>query len=238
MRGGGGGNKGSNQAQSRNDKGGKQQGKKHDDGPKDAKQRDDATTTARKATRTITKTKAPATFRLVAATARQARQGRRAATRHRRLQLPKSIRKRPRNACIRTRMTPTTPRRNTRNAKSSHLLRARGALRQDDHEPEHANCYEPYYYSEKHHACVKRDGPDIHPVDCRWPLVRMGDICVCPPGRIYRNGSCEIPPVIIVDPPRGRPPSYIPPDGPPPGPPPGDSGPPPVDAGPPPPEST
>ncbi len=102
-------------------------------------------------------------------------------------------------------------------------------------EPEHANCYEPYFYSEKHHGCVKRDGPDIHPVNCRWPLVPMGDICVCPPGRIYRNGTCENPPIIIVEPPHGGPPSYIPPDdGPPPGPPPGDSGPPPRDAGPPP----
>jgi hypothetical protein len=99
-----------------------------------------------------------------------------------------------------------------------------------DNEPEHANCIEPYYYSEKHHGCVKRD--DVHPVDCRWPLVPMGDLCACPLGTVYRNGTCERPPVIIVDPPRGGPPSYVPPDGPPPGPPPGDSGPPPREAGP------
>jgi hypothetical protein len=101
-----------------------------------------------------------------------------------------------------------------------------------DNEPEHAKCFEPYYYSEKHNGCVKRD--DIRPVDCRWPLVPAGDLCVCPLGKVYRNGTCEKPPIIIVDPPRGGPPPYVPPDGPPPGPPPGDSGPPPVEAGPPP----
>ena len=100
-------------------------------------------------------------------------------------------------------------------------------------EPEHANCIEPYYYSEKHHGCVKRDGP-IHPVDCRWPLVPMGELCVCPLGTAYRNGTCEEPPIIVVDPPVGGRPPFVPPDGPPPGPPPGDSGPPPVEAGPPP----
>ena len=68
--GGGGGNQGGNQAR-RNDRGGKQQGKKNDeDYPRQPKDEMMAASIAPKATRT-TKRKAPATFRVVAATARK-----------------------------------------------------------------------------------------------------------------------------------------------------------------------
>ncbi len=41
-----------------------------------------------------------------------------------------------------------------------------------DDEPEHANCIEPYYYSEKHHRCVKRD--DRYP-PCRLQMAAGAD---------------------------------------------------------------
>jgi hypothetical protein len=249
MRGGGGGNKGNNQAgqNRRNDKGGKQQGKKHDDGPKNVKQRDgdknraqgDKDNNDNKHQGDGGRDQAGGGENKGDNKGQDGRDngsdGGRAGPDIADCKLPKVYSKKA-EKCV-------YPHENPDNDEPQHAKcdkpyhyseREERCVKNDDHEPEHANCYEPYYYSEKHHACVKRDGPDIHPVDCRWPLVRMGDICVCPPGRIYRNGTCETPPVIIVDPPRGGPPSYIPPDGPPPGPPPGDSGPPPVEAGPPP----
>jgi hypothetical protein len=233
MPGGGGGNKGGNQAgqNRRNDKGGKQQGKKNDDGPKNAKQRDGDRNRAQ-GDKDNDK-KAPGNIQ--GGGGGDSAQG----GKHDKDDDDNRQGRNGDDEKDHKGGKHDGDDNNRQGGKHNEDCKPPLIYSEREHgcvnrEPEHANCYEPYYYSEKHHACVKRDGPDIHPVNCRWPLVPMGDICVCPPGRIYRNGSCESPPIIIVEPPHGPPPSYIPPEGPPPGPPPGDSGPPPRDAGPPP----
>ena len=45
---------------------------------------------------------------------------------------------------------------------------------------------------------------------CGWPMVRIGNSCVCGPGFISRHGNCYRPPVVVVVP--GGP-GYVP-DGP------------------------
>ena len=57
-------------------------------------------------------------------------------------------------------------------------------------------------------GCVRPGGHDQ--AYCGWPMVRIGNSCVCGPGFISRHGDCYRPPVVVVVP--GGP-GYIP-DGP------------------------
>ena len=91
--------------------------------------------------------------------------------------------------------------------------------------PVMVDCKHPYVWK-RGKGCVRPGGHDQ--AYCGWPMVRIGNSCVCGPGFISRHGDCYRPPVVVVVP--GGPgyvpdgPGYVPvgpepdyPDGPPPG---------------------
>ena len=69
------------------------------------------------------------------------------------------------------------------------------------------DCKHPYVWK-KGKGCVRPGGHDQ--AYCGWPMVRIGNSCVCGPGFISRHGDCYRPPVVVVVP--GGP-GYVP-DGP------------------------
>ena len=92
-------------------------------------------------------------------------------------------------------------------------------------DPVLVDCKHPYVWK-RGKGCVRPGGHDQ--AYCGWPMVRIGNSCVCGPGFISRHGDCYRPPVVVVVP--GGPgyipdgPGYVPigpepdyPDGPPPG---------------------
>jgi Caspase domain len=100
-------------------------------------------------------------------------------------------------------------------------------------DPVLVDCKHPYVWK-RGKGCVRPGGHDQ--AYCGWPMVRIGNSCVCGPGFISRHGDCYRPPVVVVVPsgpgyvPGG--PGYLPvgpepdyPDGPPPGAGPGPGGP-------------
>jgi hypothetical protein len=75
-------------------------------------------------------------------------------------------------------------------------------------------CKHPLVWK-KGKGCVR---PGRDQAYCGWPMVRVGNSCVCRPGFISRHGDCYRPPVVVVVP--GGPGPYVPegpgyvPDGP------------------------